>query len=1315
MLSFVYLQLHGFFYHPEPQIVTQISDGIALQPSDSQQSAISPASTSAAPAQSHVNEAEHLAPFLSAPITLKDGGIDQKFELANDQLYLRGRDGDSSLLQIPQTNTPAAFASEIQKVRADHGSEPELVLYPAGFPRNEYTRRIVTREVVVNAPTRVEADAIAAAQGLVFQKSPVFAPNAFVYEAPTSAAALGVLTRQEVASADATPLLASLAAKKTMPNDPFVQLQWHLKTQGQQGAVAGTDLNVESVWNYPSVSPANYIRGGNVTIGIVDDGLEWSHPDLARNMRNDLNWDWNGKDNDPKPRPGDDHGTACAGVAAARGNNRIGVSGVAPEASLVGLRLISGANSDLDEAEAISWKKDQIEIKSNSWGPPDIGFILGAPDPLMAAALKYAADFGREGKGSIITFAGGNGRANGDNSNYDGYANSIYTIAVAAMDSDGLQSWYSESGANLIVAAPSSGGPLGVMTTDNKGRYGYNPGFDKNDFASSGDVTKTFGGTSSACPAVSGVIALMLDKNPDLGWRDVQEILIESAKKVDLADTDWTNNGAGFHFNHKYGAGLVDAAAAVDLAANWINLGPQKSQTVSTTVPLSIAPGATENRTFTVNSDDLRLEHVTLRLTIEDIKKGDLEITLTSPDGTTSVFCEPHSDIFNNFTNWAFMTVRNWGESSNGVWTLSITNHNANAIVGNLTDAELMVYGTDSDALVDAPEVTLAVSRTEVFVGSNLTLTATAKDRNNDRIENVEAFDGVNSLGVSANGTWTIQANKAGNYTFTVNATDGSGAVGTSNAVEVEVIPAPIAVWDFDTPQQSPFPLAAVVQGAKKYPANFGSGNMTFNGDFTDLNQNPVIRNLWSYQTGEIWMADGTDANAVGDMRNNRLRNEGLKNTALLIRGGKNIGAQGKSIVFQFSMENRDQLFVSYASLADANGFNSHAWSWSSDGVNWSANHTLVPNSSYDSQSLPAISDLADQATAYLRVEFTGATAASGQNLIDNVILSASQITVEPVSENFTVLARASTKSDAAGGLLPAQSQVSPDQQPQAKSGVYEDSQNLDWLLGPPSIHEMTVHAEVVEGGEFVNASGSLLSATEDGKVLGLAEPVPQTTRYDLGITSSDPAPEPLRLKVYDSQSKGILVLEEKVPFASGATIGSPAAPKRYKVAYQEAEQVVPVSPGWNTFTTAVNPDPATLAGAFADYDYSEGDQLVGSSVEASVVDGKWNPPGVKLEPKETYSLLRQASTASQIILKGKAVEESSAPLPVKPVELPIVQTRSSRAGSSHSHSPAPAASSAGGTESAPKIKNSTKGSKKSKISSSGKKKSGKKSKTKSS
>ena len=248
---------------------------------------------------------------------MSHGGAKQIFELATDELYLRLPDDTQRVVSIPKSSTPEAFAAAIEKARAEHGVEPELVLYPVGASRNEFSRRIVTREVVVNAPSRERADAMAQAKGLVFRKAPAFASNAFIYEAPTSIAALGALMNQD-SLIEAAPLLASLAARKSMPNDPYVHLQWHLKYQGQKGAVAETDINVESVWNYPAVSTGNPIRGGNVTIGIVDDGLQWSHPDLSPNMRNDLNWDWNGKDSDPSPflEGYDNHGTACEFVCA---------------------------------------------------------------------------------------------------------------------------------------------------------------------------------------------------------------------------------------------------------------------------------------------------------------------------------------------------------------------------------------------------------------------------------------------------------------------------------------------------------------------------------------------------------------------------------------------------------------------------------------------------------------------------------------------------------------------------------------------------------------------------------------------------------------------------------------------------------------------------------------------------------------------------------------------------------------------------------------------------------------------------------------
>jgi subtilisin-like proprotein convertase family protein len=1223
-------------------------------------SATPPASIHA-PANPSISEATRLAPFLSAPIALQDGGSKRVFELATDQLYLRGQDGASRILAIPATDSPEAFSAAIEQARAENGTEPELILYPVGFPRNEFTRRIVTREVVISAPSQAEADILAAQQGLVFQKAPVFAPNAFIYEAPTSLAALGVLSKQD-AQVEAAPLLASRASKKTMPNDPFVQLQWHLKYQGQQGAVAGTDINVESVWNYPSTSAENSTRGREVVIGIVDDGMEWSHPDLAPNVLKDLQYDWNGKDNDPMPNPyaypPEAHGTACAGVAAARGNNRIGVSGVAPEANLVGMRLIAGDKTDLDEAEAMTWKMGDIHILSNSWGPVDTGSLLEAPGDLTSDALKYAADFGRDGRGTIITWAGGNGLENEDNSNYDGYANSIYTIAIGAVNSLGIQSDYSESGSNLVVSAPSNtsdGTGLGIMTTDNKGRFGYNPGFDPDDFPSSGDVTKTFGGTSSACPTVSGVIALMLEKNPDLGWRDVQEILIRSAKKVDENDPDWIDNGAGFHFNHKYGAGLVNAAATVELADGWINLGPQESLAIPTNNVTEIPEGTPVTRSFTVSSDELRVEHVTLRLTVENTKKGDLTITLTSPDGTESVFCEPHSDQDNSFTNWTFMTVRNWGEMSNGTWTLSITNNGV--ATGSLTEADLVVFGTDPAATGNPPPVvTLQASRPSVFVGSILTLNATAIETHvSDAIAPIEleAFvDGV-SLGTSANGTWTLQANAVGIHTFTVNAT-GQGGESTTRGVEVEVLPLPIAAWDFDTSASSAVPLGTVIQSTKKYLANFGSGNLTFRGEFTTSNSS----NLWSHQNGEIWVGNGTPINAVAAMVAHPLTNK-----SLLLRGGKNLGAEGKALVFEFSMADLSTLNVSYSATGDpsgAPGFAAHVWEYSSDRETWNDLQTLVvPTGGYARVELDEFSDLANEEQAFLRVRFTGATAASGQNLIDNIIFSAAPASPPSVVESFTVLERSAAKSyameDSAAKAPADLAESSAGSHPvgdQDLSGPADSTEpeGLDWVVIQPAIPEMLIHAEVVEGAKFLTAPGSLLSANEEGQILGLAEPVPQTTRYELGITSTDSNPKPLRLKVYDAASQKILVLDEKVPFVSGKTIGSPSAPKRYKVAYQEVEQMVEVAPGWNSFTTAVDPDPATLAGALADYDHSEGDRLIGPAGEALVVDGKWTPAGFELEPEATYSLWRQAPTASQILLKGKEVRGSAR----EPVNSPL-------------------------------------------------------------
>lgn len=979
---------------------------------------------------------------LNQPVSIEQGGALRAFDLAKDQVYVRNADGIGRVVSIPPVQTASELLGRMGEVQKETGTVPELILYPMGAARSDATRRIVTRDVLIEADSRSSADTIASASGLSFKSAPVYAKGQFIYQAPSSPEALAFSIKNSNASGiSASPLLGSLMAKRTMPNDPLVTKQWHLKFQKQFGAVAGTDMNVEPVWKYPSSTKFNsvnattgYIRGNGVTIGIVDDGLEWSHPDLLPNVIKALQKDWNGKDFDPTPNAlnGDNHGTACAGVAAARGNNKIGGSGVAPEANLVGMRLIAGDNTDADEAEAMTWKIGQIQILSNSWGPNDDGITLEGPGVLTEEALKYAADYGRDGKGTIITWAGGNGLKYKDNSNYDGYANSIYTIAVAAVDSQGGQSYYSERGANLVITAPSKGDSpaLGILTTDLKGLYGYNPGFTAEDLQGFPNNTETFGGTSSATPAISGVIALMLQRNPNLGWRDVQEILMRKAVQVKASDADWitanrTDHVTGnatvpFHFNHKFGAGLVDASAAVTLSGNWTNLGPQKSQTVTANNTTFIAAGATVNRTFTVNGTNLRAEHATLKLTVTDIPKGDLTITLTSPGNTTSTFCEPHSDRINGvdgsgnpigfidknsngvwdvgelswtpntLTNWKFMTVRNWAENSNGNWTLRITNNGT--ISGNLTDTELVVFGTTTT--IATTSVTLSVSSTLAPLSSNITLNATAValaangtvSGNISGVQFFRTFNGTTTLigngtrtGNATNPatytcTWNTANLTAGNYSITANATSGGNVTGTSKAQTIKLDPIPLAGWDFQTltSNRSSIPLTTALMSARTYNANFGNGTLLFNGGNGS--------SQWNFSNGEIFADAGTTLNAAAGFSQTTSNPAGL-----MLRAGKNLAANGKSLVFRCASTANKIYTISYAASSTTGGFSTHTWSWSN---NATSGYTSMGNATLSGNFTTSSFSTTNSTTTgllYFKLIPSGATSPSGSNLLDNI------------------------------------------------------------------------------------------------------------------------------------------------------------------------------------------------------------------------------------------------------------------------------------------------------------------------------------------
>jgi kexin len=481
---------------------------------------------------------------------------------------------------------------------------------------------------------------------------------------------------------------------RAIPNDTLFNDQWHLRNTGQGGGVAGEDVNITPVWD-------TYQASSNEIIAIVDDGLEISHEDLSQNVIPGLSWDWVDEDTDPTAEI---HGTSVAGVAAARGFNNQGVTGAAPLAGLVGHRLLY-ANTDANEADALTRNKNLIDIYSNSWGPFDEGWLLEGPGPLTEDAIKSGVTYGRGGLGNIYVWAGGNGEYNGDNSNYDGYANSRYTIAVAASNNFGTHAGYSEKGANILLNAPSSGGPsfLSITTTDRTGSLGY----------SNGNYTNAFGGTSSAAPLVSGIIALMLQANPNLTWRDVKHILIKTAEKNDPIDANWTTNGAGYNINHKYGFGRIDALAAVNAAFTWTSVGSETSTQGNSNPNLPIPDNNSTGVTDTINiSEDIKVEFVEVYFTSADHTYwGDLEITLISPNGTESVLAESHylEEVYYTYNNWRFGSVRHFGESSIGNWTLRVRDLAAQDI-GTFQSWTLKLFGTSAVPYANFYEELVAIS-----------------------------------------------------------------------------------------------------------------------------------------------------------------------------------------------------------------------------------------------------------------------------------------------------------------------------------------------------------------------------------------------------------------------------------------------------------------------------------------------------------------------------------------------------------------------------------------------------------------------------
>ena len=589
------------------------------------------------------------------------------------------------------------------------------------------------------------------------------------------------------------------------PNDPYFFYnsterpgfpgQWHLVNQGPtsisfysidkqtttQMINGGIDAGLRQAWSLG-------YTGYGVTIGIVDSGVDGSNYDIAPGYRADLSKNFSDNATLANAPQGpqsikDNHGTAVAGVAAAGGGNGIGGTGAAPYAGVAGLRINLENNEEIggktvcpagdpcatgtNYQDAYYWKSGvnsttgkiegtpEIQIKNHSYGN-DSPFG-DQPDSLTLALKRTAIN------GVIHVFAAGNSRGEkAEDANKDADHNNSSVITVAALGSDGKFANYSSYGSSVFVTAPSNRNDytgFGITTTDRTGEgLGYNryslsnTSGDKDDLFPDTSYASMFGGTSSAAPLVSGIMALGKEANPEMDVRMAKHALVKTSVVVDPNDASdssfggWRTNWAGNKFNPNYGFGNINAGKFVETVKKVAYVTQQTSystgtKTVNESIKYINSSGIGGiSKTFTLTTTELPaslrqpLEGVEVDLNFTHSKRGDLTANITSPYTTKSCLLYSTSSLaadkqdttsVTNFS-WTFLTNAFWGEDplggtdkTSGNWTITMgdtVGNNVGTWLGyNVTllmgDMVLLTSGTTTQSAdINAQSLTIANS-----------------------------------------------------------------------------------------------------------------------------------------------------------------------------------------------------------------------------------------------------------------------------------------------------------------------------------------------------------------------------------------------------------------------------------------------------------------------------------------------------------------------------------------------------------------------------------------------------------------------------
>ncbi|OOV87111.1 S8 family serine peptidase [Oceanospirillum linum] len=517
----------------------------------------------------------------------------------------------------------------------------------------------------------------------------------------------------------------STQAANTSGLDPLLTSQWHLLNNRNNPGTAGQDINLpQTLWSEAT--------GAGVKIAVIDGSIDYNHPDLQPNLDLDNSCQFG-------TSLSGGHATSVTGLISAVRNNALGGSGVAPESKIQGFNTLDADPTVTvweTSLSATSERNRDVDIFNMSLGygiettPIDY-------DTNIASMVKSGTESGRNGLGALYFKAAGNNFSDPvcSTKNYhseflpcqgsalDPDNNIPYLMVVSSLNANGTKASYSSSGANILFSSPGGDSGTGLVTTND-----ISLATDLTDIRGVKGYTSAFSGTSAATPLVSGVAALVLEANPNLGWRDVRDILIRTADKVDTGDNSgednyivigndgsilktrtpssnliiehtWQTNAAGLSYHNHYGFGRINAVSAVDRAKSYSTNLPELISVSTEDGSGGAIPNSSNNplsSSLSISGELSTVESVQLKLELSHPYASDLMVKLIAPSGTESIVMTPRNALNAEINRYEFTLLSQmfYGETASGSWQLKVYDTQADTLgTGTLHSWSLTILG----------------------------------------------------------------------------------------------------------------------------------------------------------------------------------------------------------------------------------------------------------------------------------------------------------------------------------------------------------------------------------------------------------------------------------------------------------------------------------------------------------------------------------------------------------------------------------------------------------------------------------------------